>query len=367
MNNFKIKKIKRSSEKIYNLESKHKEVVSSFENNNNVNIPNKLNEIKLLQNDIDIISNKLNKTSDDIKSIFNKKTQIKKITEEIKTLKEKQKNYFNNVSIILHDHLDDNSENEIKINKYVKKIEVNNKAKLFDKYMSVTSNNYTLTDVLNDDDDNYCTKCQCEKTLIQSKGIIVCQNCGQVEKYIIDSDKPSYKEPPPEINYFAYKRINHFRECLSQFQAKESTNIPSEIYKEIMIEVKKDRKDIKKVTKQYVRKLLKKLGHNKYYEHIPHIINKLNGKPAPVLPKHIEEKLNSMFIQIQEPYAEFCPDNRSNFLNYSYVLYKFFELLELDEYLEHFSLLKSKEKLYNHDCIWRKFCKKLKWEFIPSL
>ena len=33
---------------------------------------------------------------------------------------------------------------------------------------------------------------------------------GQVDYIVIDSDKPSYKDPPKEISYFAYKRINHF-------------------------------------------------------------------------------------------------------------------------------------------------------------
>ena len=43
---------------------------------------------------------------------------------------------------------------------------------------------------------------------------------------LIENDKPSYKEPPKEVCFYAYKRINHFREILAQFQAKESTQIP---------------------------------------------------------------------------------------------------------------------------------------------
>ena len=33
------------------------------------------------------------------------------------------------------------------------------------------------------------------------------------------------KEPPKEVCFYAYKRINHFREILAQFQAKETTQI----------------------------------------------------------------------------------------------------------------------------------------------
>ena len=56
-----------------------------------------------------------------------------------------------------------------------------------------------------------------------------------------------------------------------------------------------------------------------------------------------------------------------NFLSYSYVLHKFCELLEFDNLLEYFPLLKSREKLHQQDLIWEKICKDLNWEFIPSL
>lgn len=38
-----------------------------------------------------------------------------------------------------------------------------------------------------------------------------------------------------------------------------------------------------------------------------------------------------------------------------------------DEYLKFFPLLKSNEKLYKQDQIWKKICKDLRWEFIPSV
>ena len=56
-----------------------------------------------------------------------------------------------------------------------------------------------------------------------------------------------------------------------------------------------------------------------------------------------------------------------NFLSYNYVMYKFFELLELDEYLTCFQLLKSRTKLHQQDQIWKNICKDLNWEYINSL
>ena len=116
-----------------------------------------------------------------------------------------------------------------------------------------------------------------------------------------------------------------------------------------------------------VREILKKLKLNKYYEHVPHIINRLNGLPAPIMTRQMEEKLRIMFKEIQTPFIKHCPKDRKNFLSYSYVLHKFVQLLELDEFLVCFPLLKSREKLHQQDLIWQKICQDLKWEFIKSL
>ena len=77
--------------------------------------------------------------------------------------------------------------------------------------MDITDKNYILNDNDNIDID-FCKKCNIEKYIIQSEGVIVCPSCGIKDKILIDSDKPSYKDPPREISYFAYKRINHFNE-----------------------------------------------------------------------------------------------------------------------------------------------------------
>lgn len=116
-----------------------------------------------------------------------------------------------------------------------------------------------------------------------------------------------------------------------------------------------------------VREYLKKLKLNKYYEHCNSICNILNGVPAPNLPPALEERLKTMFEKIQEPFVRNCPPDRKNFLSYSYTLYKFCELLGEDQYLPYFPLLKSTEKLYLQDQIWKKICRDLQWEFIPSL
>jgi predicted RNA-binding Zn-ribbon protein involved in translation (DUF1610 family) len=213
-----------------------------------------------------------------------------------------------------------------------------------------------------------CDECGNEMIFSTNEAVFSCPQCGNQEFILVDSDKPSYKDPPREISYYAYKRINHFNEWLAQFQAKESTEIPNEVYELIVSELKKERiNDLTSLNRSKVREILKKLKLNKYYEHTPHITNRLNGQNAPIMTRETEEKLRHMFIEIQPSFQKHCPKDRSNFLSYSYVLYKFCELLELDEYLHCFPLLKNKDKLYQQDKIWQNICADLKWQFIRSI
>ena len=199
---------------------------------------------------------------------------------------------------------------------------------------------------------------------------LVCDSCGTILEVLI-SEELTYKEEQETsekvINY-SYKRDNHFNEWLSQFQAQEMTTIPQDVIDQLRNEFKKIKiKSLTEITHAKVRGLLKKLKLNKYYEHVPYITNILSGIRPPKMPQQLEEQLRMMFKDIQKPFDDNCPAERKNFLSYSYVLNKFCELLSEDSYLQYFPLLKSKEKLHQQDVIWKKICKDLQWEYIPTI
>ena len=240
--------------------------------------------------------------------------------------------------------------------------------KLLEQYLQKVHPEHARGGVTETDTYGECAECEKEMVFSANEAIFTCTECGYQQFILVDSDKPSYKDPPREVSYYAYKRINHFNEWLAQFQAKESTEIPQEVYDAICAELKKERiLDYRTLARQKVREILKKLKYNKYYEHVPHIINRLNGQNAPVMSREIEEKLRYMFKEIQPAFQKNCPKDRSNFLSYSYVLYKFCELLDLDEYLPSFPLLKNRDKLYIQDKIWELICRDLQWQFIRSV
>jgi ribosomal protein S27E len=216
-----------------------------------------------------------------------------------------------------------------------------------------------------------CPKCEYSNIIhMRSTADLVCDGCGEIVATAM-TEELTYREEQETsekiINY-SYKRENHFNEWLSQFQAQEMTNIPEEVIEQLRSELKKMKiKNLEDITHAKIRGLLKKLRLNKYYEHVPYITNILNGIKPPNMPQELEETLRIMFKDIQKPFDDNCPSERKNFLSYSYVLYKFCELLGEDDFLQYFPLLKSKEKLYQQDVIWKKICHDLRWEFIPTV
>lgn len=241
------------------------------------------------------------------------------------------------------------------------------RAALLERYMSLTEDNFIRPE--HQTAETKCVTCgSTNMNILLNDGIIHCNECSCVEYIIVDHDRPSYKDPPKEISYFAYKRINHFNEWLSQIQGKETTEIPEEIYDAILMEIKKQRISNMaelKITK--IKDILKKLKFNKYYEHAAHIKHKLNGVPIPHLEPELEEKLRTMFKLIQPPFLKFMPSQRKNFLSYSYCIHKMIQLLGKDEYLPNFPLLKSRDKLHQQDQIWKNICDELGWHFIRSI
>ena len=239
---------------------------------------------------------------------------------------------------------------------------------LLDKYMEITSNDHVKTAIINEQQFCCATCGGTDRTVMANDGYLLCKGCHTIEYLVVDHEKPSYKDPPKEISYYAYKRLNHFNEWLNQVQGKETTDIPEEVFDSILAEIKKQKIDnIARLTNASIRTILKRLKIHKFYEHIPHIINRLNGVPMPNMSPELEEKLRNMFKMIQAPFLKHSPMARKNFLSYSYVLHKFIQLLGHDEYLANFPLLKARDKLHQQDQIWSKICVELNWEFIKSL
>ena len=269
------------------------------------------------------------------------------------------------------------SKSKTKISDYIDSKKNYNRAELLNDYLKIMEpHNYVNEEEVKNAEVMVCYNCNIEKTLELSEGRYVCYNCGVIDYVMMDSNKPSFKDPLPEVSTFSYMRKNHFKEWLAQFQAKESKSFPKEIIDEIRLEIKKERiTDLSKITRKKIKQYLKKLGYNKYYEHVPYIRFKITGISPPKISESVEKTLIYMFNEIQQPFMEICDkykvqnnkQKRANFLSYSYVLNKLVELLGLYELKEYFPLLKSRDKLHEQEQIWKYICNKLDWPFIRSI
>jgi predicted RNA-binding Zn-ribbon protein involved in translation (DUF1610 family) len=358
----KYKEIKYQLKESSTLDNKHRQIVKYF-----ISKKNNLNNLSL----------EINKLTDEIKDLddIKYKTLLLDKKEDLELQYKNiisnydEMNYYDRVGDLITDYYDmrDNKDVEIKESKNIldflckksKPLVSNNKVNLLEKYCQIVDG----IRINRDDGTNrikYCLECNIEKILDVSESAYICPCCGDSEVIILDEDCQIK-------DYSPYRRLNHFREWLNQFQAKQSPDIPEQVFIDIVKELNKNRiTDLSVLNKKNVKTILKKLQYNIFYEHVAYIINKLNNLPPPKITRDMEKLFISMFYKIQDPWELYKNPERKNFLSYSYVLHKLCELLELDHLLECFPLHKDSDKIMENDQIWEKICKHLKWEYISS-
>jgi len=367
----KYKENKQSTKEINTLDNKHRNMVKQF--NKKKQEMNQIKEsIDKLKYDIDKIESATTFTpqrANSMATLLDKKENL-----EIELLKldsnYDEMDYYDNVGDLISNYYtvpDKSTEPKQSYNilELLSKKDIipesteKSKATLLEKYCQRVDG----IRINHDDGSNrikYCNDCNIEKILIISESSYICPCCGSVDVIILDEDKQIK-------DYSPYKRLNHFKEWLNQFQAKQSPDIPEHVFVDIVKELNKTRmEDLSTITRIKMKNILKKLKYNNYYEHIHYIINKLNNLPPPKITRDMERVFISMFVKIQDPWEQYKHANRKNFLSYSYVLHKFCELLELDHLLECFPLHKDSDKIMENDQIWYKICKNLNWEYISS-
>jgi hypothetical protein len=380
-----VKKIKINKKNSTTLDGKHREFMNDFNKDELDKIPKLKEERSSLKKRLQKIENgEILENNPTIEQIMEMKDRLIDVTSEIKNLKGRKVEYFLDNSKYIFDYF------ENKKNISLKTETSTNKNKLLDSFFKInsnesnakmmeTNNSSIFQKYLSNIDESFldisafvrntdiCQSCyKGELIPMDDEGVLICNICSRNVQYLIENEKPSYKEPPKEVCFYAYKKINHFKEILAQFQGKETTQIPAEVIENLKHQIKKERIDVLKITYYETKGLLKKLGYNKYYEHINFIKDKLGLKP-PMISQELEETLCNFFMEIQYPYAKHCPDYRVNFLHYYYVLYKLFELLGEMHYLQEIPMLKDREKLIEQDTIWKKICEELDWEFIATI
>jgi len=165
----------------------------------------------------------------------------------------------------------------------------------------------------------------------------MCEECGVTfeKQELIVTDLHNYVAKPQRF----YKREDHFKEVLAQFQGREGKDITAETIEKIKAEVKNPAQtDVAEI-----KRILRKLKMTKYVENAFYITFAIAGQDPPYIKREIEDKMLRMFARI--------------------LIFKLLELMGQNELLARVPLLRTKLRIRLHDAIWKQLCEELDWTF----
>jgi len=224
-------------------------------------------------------------------------------------------------------------------------------------------------------------KCKCGNiSFVNKENSIFCDNCSiEIE---VQNVQNSFKDID-RINTtqkYKYKKKVHFKDTVNQYQGKQhKKNSDDLLYSQLDAEFEKmgilvDSNNkhhsegtfnfydkYANITKDIIYMVLNETGNNKRYEDINLIHNHFTGILCPDI-SHLETQLYQDFDRVVEAYDS-INNERKNFLNSKYVLY---QLLRRHNYKvddKDFDILKTRERLVDHDTIWKEICNKLDWVY----
>lgn len=230
-------------------------------------------------------------------------------------------------------------------------------------------------DIEADDECDYCGS----KDFVENMTEQICASCGKTKIHIEHNSCYQDNERVSYCQKYKYKKINHFKDTIRQFQGVQNKYINEKVLVELENALEKDKiidrsliNPFIKLTKEHLRIYLDHTGHNKYYEDINLIYQHFTGKKCPninqdVYVKILEdfEKLVQMFITISNEDEDKI--ERTNFLNSQYVLY---QLLKKNNYHcseQDFALPRSIKCRVDQEKIYIMLCDKLHWSYISIL
>lgn len=224
------------------------------------------------------------------------------------------------------------------------------------------------TEFIKDDDRAVCALCSAEQSLICNTSSF--SDVGRVNM----------------ASKYTYNRKVHFRDCIIQYQGKQKTHIPEEIY--TLLQTKLQHLDLintqssdklkryEKVSRALVLTMLKELELKKFYDDIVLIHHTLTGQKCDNI-EYLEDALLEDFDKLTETYDNLYtntvdasgdkPTKRKNFINAQFVLYQLLKkhghpCNEMD-----FITLKTSERKRFHHTICKELFSILGWKYSYSI
>jgi hypothetical protein len=213
-----------------------------------------------------------------------------------------------------------------------------------------------------------------QKYIIVDECTSTCIACCQEKSRLVNNSSFVDNGRVNISSKYTYDRKIHFRDCINQYQGKQNTHIPKEVFKNletalvnhrvIPSERTVDRFD--RVTVSHIHMFLKNLNYTKYYDDAILIHSVITGTQPDNI-EHLEDDLMKDFDAMLTEYDKnFKTADRKNFINTQYVLYQLLKRHKHKCDKDHFVVMRtmSDRKSY-HDRVCKTIFAKFGWEFAP--
>lgn len=144
-------------------------------------------------------------------------------------------------------------------------------------------------------------------------------------------------------DFYRYDRTSHVRQILNNITSYE---VPYDIY----TLVKNRTEKMEELDPKIIRMVLKKMGLNRYYEHIPEILRRLKNEKPIKISREDRNRILQIFSQIVRIHEILHP--RTNFPNHNLVIRGILQILGLTELMQYFSTLRSTQKMNYFESQW---------------
>lgn len=194
-------------------------------------------------------------------------------------------------------------------------------------------------------------------------GMIVCGHCGDQKPFQESFHYKPFSRArvlPRQMSDDFYKRTIYFREWLKRLQAKERCVVTTD-----QIELIKTALENRAVNYWTIKKALKQLRLQRFYDHIIFILKLIRGRPLFLMSCQQEDILVRMFYCIRDSFLSLA-EKRTNMFSYPYLIAKFCELNQWFKVAKIIPLLKSPSRIKKQDELWYIICQQTGWTFTPT-